>query len=73
MIGILFAITALLSAYLADVLAAHWGFRGDQAILRTPVRPRQSWLRSVSRRTSSRLKGQPISPLRVRSTGMRSP
>lgn len=73
MSGILFAVTVLLSAYLADVLAAHWGFRGEQSILRTPGRPRQSWLRSASRRTSSRLKGQPISPLAVRSTGMRSP
>lgn len=73
MSGILFAVTVLLSAYLADVLAAHWGFRGEQTILRAPTRRGQAWLRSASRRTSSKLKGQPISPLSARSTGMRSP
>lgn len=76
MSGILFGLTALIAAYLADLLATHWGFDGQglerwqQALAR-----RQP---STKRSTSSRLNGQLASRstpsrLTARKTGMRSP
>jgi len=67
MIGILFGLTVLVAAYLADIVAHHWGFRGeDGARLIQLLSPR------INRSTSSRPNGHPISPLRWRRTGMRS-
>lgn len=76
MSGILFGLTALIAAYLADLLATHWGFDGQGL---------ERWQQALARRqpsskrsTSSRLKGQLASrstpaPLTARKTGMRSP
>lgn len=63
MSGILLGLTALVAAYLADLVATHWGFDGNRA----PTQP------STSRNRSSRPKGQFNSRVPTRRTGMRSP
>ncbi len=68
MSGILLGLAVFVSAYIADLLAHHWGFQG-----RTPRTRNQRPDASTRRRMSSRLKGHAISPRSPRSTGIRSP
>lgn len=63
MSGILFGLTALLAAYVADLMASHWGLDENRSSTQPPTR----------RNRSSRPKGQPSSRSPTRSTGMRSP
>lgn len=67
MSGILFGLTALFAAYIADLLAAHWGFHG-----RGPLPAARGARQSRRRRISSKPNGQPISRSALRRTGMRS-
>lgn len=68
MSGIIFALTALVAGYLADIVAERWGFRGEQA------RPARQFRASMNRNMSSRPNGQPISfaVSSRRKTGIRS-
>ncbi len=68
MSGILLGLAVFASAYVADLLADHWGFQG-----RKPSTRNQRPDSAASRRISSRPKGQAISPCAVRNTGIRSP
>lgn len=64
MSSLLCGLTLLVAAYLADLMADHWGFRGQ-----TSMPARQA---STRRRISSRPNGQPTSRSPARRTGMRS-
>lgn len=62
MSGLMLGLCALFAAYLADLLASHWGLDDP------PSRAYES-----KRKMSSRLNGQPISRSPARSTGIRVP
>lgn len=66
MSSITFALSLLVFAWLADLVAAHWGFTG------TGSRPRRQQ-QPAKRRMSSRLNGQASSRPPRRRTGMRRP
>ena len=68
MSGILFGIAVFVSAYIADLLASHWGFNGNTRAATAPQRQR-----ATKRITSSRLKGHASSASPARRTGIRSP
>lgn len=70
MTALLFGLTVFIAAYVADLVANHWGFRGEggERLLRSV----QSVAPRVRRRMSSGPKGHPSSALYVRKTGIRS-
>lgn len=64
MSSILLGLTVLIAAYLADLMASHWGLHGK------PATATQS---STRRSRSRRPNGQPSSRSPQRRTGIRSP